>query len=162
MEIRSGGAIGQMSDAAATRRDPPSSGPRRLDCATTIARATTPDKAIWLFTSSARLSRLRMRPDSRGQSSVRRARCFRRPRQADWPMTRAATSSGASKPPPFEQDDSVRLGQPESEIERVDILLQIFNRFVADILTSPELKIDQAIVGVIVRVWGKLKGRCFR
>src|ERR1700743_1715580 len=56
-----------------------------------------------------------------------------------------------------QENDSVCLGKAEGEIERMDGLLQGFNRFVADILPRPELKIDQAVVGVIVRIGLELK-----
>ena len=46
------------------------------------------------------------------------------------------------------------LGQTESKIERMNILLQVIDRFVADILARPELEVDQAIIGVVIRVWG--------
>src|SRR5215510_16464487 len=45
----------------------------------------------------------------------------------------------------IEQHDSVILGQSECEIERVYMLLQIFYRFVADVLARPELEVDEAI-----------------
>ena len=44
------------------------------------------------------------------------------------------------------------LGQPEGKIERVDVLFEVFNGFIADVLPSPELEIDQAVIGVEVRI----------
>ena len=34
----------------------------------------------------------------------------------------------------------------------MNILLQVFDRFVADVLLRPELKIDQAVIGIVVRI----------
>ena len=39
----------------------------------------------------------------------------------------------------------------------MDVFLQVFNRFVADILPRPELKINQTVVGVIIRICRELK-----
>src|SRR5205814_4155874 len=47
-----------------------------------------------------------------------------------------------------QQHDSVVLGQTEGEIERVDVLLEVFDRVLADVLSRPELEVDQAVVGI--------------
>src|SRR6266852_7360247 len=56
-----------------------------------------------------------------------------------------------------QENDSISLGEAEGEIERMDVLLQVFHRFIADILPRPELEVDQAIVGVVTRIWRELK-----
>src|SRR3954469_5953983 len=51
-----------------------------------------------------------------------------------------------------QQHDPVCLGQPEGEIERVDILFQVLDSLIADVLPGPELEIDEAVIAVVVRV----------
>src|SRR6266513_1541821 len=58
-----------------------------------------------------------------------------------------------------QKNNSISLGEAEGEIERMDVLLQIFHRFVADILPRPELEVDQAIVGVVTRIWRELEAQ---
>ena len=53
--------------------------------------------------------------------------------------------------------DPICLGQAEREIERMNIFLQVIDRFVTDILACPELEVDQAIIGVVILVWLELK-----
>ena len=65
------------------------------------------------------------------------------------------------EPAAVQQHDAVVLGQPEGQIERMDVLLQIFDRVVADVLARPELEVDQAVVGIEVRIRGELQAEAF-
>ena len=47
-----------------------------------------------------------------------------------------------------QQHDSVVLGQSEGEVERVDVLLQVLDRLLADVLARPELEVDQTVIGI--------------
>ena len=60
-----------------------------------------------------------------------------------------------------EQHDAVRLGQAEGEIERVDVLLQMLHRFIANVLAGPELEVDEGVIRVEVRVRSDLKSHAF-
>src|SRR6476646_7928998 len=61
-----------------------------------------------------------------------------------------------------QQHDPVVLSQAESEIERMDVLLQVLNRFCAYVLAGKELEVDQAVVGVIERVRWQFKAQSFK
>ena len=43
----------------------------------------------------------------------------------------------------------------------MDVLLQILDGLVADVLASPELEIDQAVIGVVVRIRRQLQTEAF-
>ena len=58
-----------------------------------------------------------------------------------------------------QQHDAVVLGQAESKIERMDVLLQVLDGIFADVLPRPELEVDQAVVGVVERVRRQLQAR---
>jgi hypothetical protein len=49
------------------------------------------------------------------------------------------------------------LGQSEGQIEWMDILLQIFNCFIADVLPRPEFEVDQTVIGIVVRIGSELE-----
>jgi hypothetical protein len=51
-----------------------------------------------------------------------------------------------------QQDDAVGFGQPEGEIERMNVLLQIIDRIVADVLARPELEVDEAVIGIKIGI----------
>src|ERR1700753_4237276 len=53
----------------------------------------------------------------------------------------------------IQENDSVSLGEAEGEVERMDVLLQVIDRTVADILPRPELEVDQGIIGVEICIW---------
>src|SRR6185437_16109607 len=57
-----------------------------------------------------------------------------------------------------QQYDAMGFGQLESEIERVDVLLEVFDGGIADVLARPELEIDQSVVGVVVGIRIQLVG----
>ena len=80
-----------------------------------------------------------MHPDSRARSTEPRARCPRRPRRPGWRGRRAATSP-APKAAAVQQHDPVVLGQAEGQIERMDILLQVLDSFLADVLRAQNSK----------------------
>src|SRR5262245_22397024 len=48
-----------------------------------------------------------------------------------------------------QQHDAVLLGQAEREIQRMDVLLEVLDRFVAEVLAGPELEVDQTVVRVV-------------
>src|SRR5579859_2819808 len=56
-----------------------------------------------------------------------------------------------------QQHDPVVLGQAEGEIKRMNVLLQVFDGFFSYVFARPKLKINQAIVSVVVRVRAELQ-----
>ena len=53
------------------------------------------------------------------------------------------------------------LGQTEGEVERVDVLLKVFDGVLADILARKELEVDQTVVGVVQCVRSDFEAEAF-
>src|SRR4029077_17272843 len=60
-----------------------------------------------------------------------------------------------------QQHDPVVLCQTESEVEGMDVLLEVFDSVRSDVLTCPELEVDQTVVSVEQWVRGNFKAQTF-
>ena len=99
---------------------------------------------------------------SRGRSSERPDQCLRTASSGQICERHAHRPVRCFKSATVQQHDAVRLGQPEGEIERVDILLQVFDRFIANVLARPELEIDRGRNRRRSSGSGEARGPCCR
>src|SRR5918993_918479 len=79
---------------------------------------------------------------------------------ANWPTRRPAKRAlRRLEATSVQEDDPMVLSEPERQVERVDVLLQVLHCLVADVFAGPELEVDQPVIAVVVRVRGELQAQ---
>src|SRR6516225_9622830 len=61
----------------------------------------------------------------------------------------------------IQKHDPVILGQAKREVERMHVLLEVLDGVFANVLARKELEVNQAVIGVVQRVGGKLNAQTF-